>query len=824
MPTARFRHALLTCASVVLLMTLPALLLATRGNAIAVVAHCDPSLEGTNGYAFWNGGTGPWYHTSGPGNWTNDNDGANPDADGLPDQDDIVCIVEPGSVVSFDTTGANVVGVVVGDGNAAQEERLTMGGASIGTSQGGQSGFVDIRMSGVIDLSPGGITGATLVAPTITNAGTINAGGVNSSARTIDTRQFGGSGPSNLNNSGTINVTSDLFLQGTLTNTSTGQINTSTATGTLRTASDHTFNMNGGTVTNNAGLAIFGTYNQTGGTITGAIPVEFQSGANFDLSGGGTGAFAAHNGQTTMHGGPSAGKSLAIQARANSAAVRILADEINNGTIVLTSTQAAGQESAMQLIGHKLTNNGILRTEAGLGGSRRFTDNGEVVNGSGGSFEVLGDTLLIGQLSVTGGTVSVASSRTLEVAQGTTLSGGTLSGSGTVTGDVNNLGGTVAPGTSPGKLTLANDYTQGAGGTLRAELAGTTAGGGYDQLAVNGTANLGGTLHVVSTGFVPADGATFDVVVAAIRNNEFASKTGDAAGDDRQYVLGYTTTAARLTVGPAADADSDGSRDSLDCDDANANIKPGATEIPGNDVDENCDGVKAPVPDGDGDGVPDSSDTCPAVKGTLANGCNPDPTPTDADGDGVPDATDPEPNNPNVPGPGGGTNSNDTLTGTAAGEKICGLLGNDVIKAEAGNDTVFGDICDVKAKPIVGTQAGAGGNDTLNGGAGNDTVYGAAGNDKLFGDAGNDKLFGGDGNDQLSGGAGKDTLDGGKGNDKLTPGADTNVVKGGTGDDTVNAKNGKKDTIDCGAGRKDSASVDRADKTKGCEKVKRAKK
>jgi len=40
----------------------------------------------------------------------------------------------------------------------------------------------------------------------------------------------------------------------------------------------------------------------------------------------------------------------------------------------------------------------------------------------------------------------------------------------------------------------------------------------------------------------------------------------------------------------------------------------------------------------------------------------------------------------------------------------------------------------------------------------------------------------------------------------------------------VNAKNGKKDTIDCGAGKKDSASVDRIDKVKGCEKVKRAKK
>jgi hypothetical protein len=32
------------------------------------------------------------------------------------------------------------------------------------------------------------------------------------------------------------------------------------------------------------------------------------------------------------------------------------------------------------------------------------------------------------------------------------------------------------------------------------------------------------------------------------------------------------------------------------------------------------------------------------------------------------------------------------------------------------------------------------------------------------------------------------------------------------------------ETIDCGSGRKDVASVDKRDKVKGCEKVKRAKK
>jgi hypothetical protein len=39
-------------------------------------------------------------------------------------------------------------------------------------------------------------------------------------------------------------------------------------------------------------------------------------------------------------------------------------------------------------------------------------------------------------------------------------------------------------------------------------------------------------------------------------------------------------------------------------------------------------------PDGDSDGVPDASDSCPATKGTQADGCRP-PVQTDPDGDGV---------------------------------------------------------------------------------------------------------------------------------------------------------------------------------------------
>ncbi|HET9174554.1 MAG TPA: hypothetical protein VFN56_04745 [Candidatus Saccharimonadales bacterium] len=97
--------------------------------------------------------------------------------------------------------------------------------------------------------------------------------------------------------------------------------------------------------------------------------------------------------------------------------------------------------------------------------------------------------------------------------------GGTLKGNGTVGALFVYKDGIVAPGHSPGCLTINGDYTQ--YGTYQAEIGGTTACTGYDQLIVNGNVTLSdgqtppmlGTLQLsLVNNFKPQVGQTFEII------------------------------------------------------------------------------------------------------------------------------------------------------------------------------------------------------------------------------------------------------------------------------------------------------------------------
>jgi hypothetical protein len=90
--------------------------------------------------------------------------------------------------------------------------------------------------------------------------------------------------------------------------------------------------------------------------------------------------------------------------------------------------------------------------------------------------------------------------------------GGIFSGTGTLVGVLNQYGGKVAPGMSPGCLTMS-DYNA-TGGTLSIEIGGQTACTQYDQLKVSTSVSLTNVALEVATygGFAPVAGQKYTII------------------------------------------------------------------------------------------------------------------------------------------------------------------------------------------------------------------------------------------------------------------------------------------------------------------------
>lgn len=99
----------------------------------------------------------------------------------------------------------------------------------------------------------------------------------------------------------------------------------------------------------------------------------------------------------------------------------------------------------------------------------------------------------------------------------TIQSGGTLGGTGTVSGSVNvAAGASVAPGLVPGASILnVGSTTMAAGNDLHIDLNSATAGTGYDQLNVTGSVSLAGVDLLLSGSYVPGFTDVFTIVQAS---------------------------------------------------------------------------------------------------------------------------------------------------------------------------------------------------------------------------------------------------------------------------------------------------------------------
>jgi hypothetical protein len=179
----------------------------------------------------------------------------------------------------------------------------------------------------------------------------------------------------------------------------------------------------------------------------------------------------------------------------------------------------------------------------GNSGAQTFTN---VISGAGAVLASAGTTTLSAPNTYTGGTVitggKIIVSNTLGSATGTgpvvVGSGGVLGGSGTITGPlVLNTGATVAPGNSPGTLTVgATTFSSGATFAFDINDANGSAGTSWDVLKITGPLTVSATtaspfiINLVSLDFGNQGGllSNFDPMQAYAW--QFVSTTGGIAG------------------------------------------------------------------------------------------------------------------------------------------------------------------------------------------------------------------------------------------------------------------------------------------------------
>jgi hypothetical protein len=281
--------------------------------------------------------------------------------------------------------------------------------------------------------------------------------------------------------------------------------------------------------TNNGSLSI-----QAGGA------ANFQGGAFTNLStgtlAGGTyvigGTFQFDEGSGAINR-IAAGTNLTLDAQ-NGGVYQVLSG--NNNALAnltgnagnLTLTNGAVFNTDTTSTGGTFTNSGTITT-AGTG-SNQFNITGNIFNTSAGAVNLSGPG---DQMTATGqfmnaGMVMIGNGDLLSAVDYTQtagittidaggelttglfdLQGGTLTGGGTLNGDLTVDGGTFSPG-DPQSIDVTGNYEQTAAGILDFDLAGTDS---YDHVQVGGTVSLDGTLEVtLEQGFDANIGTVFDVI------------------------------------------------------------------------------------------------------------------------------------------------------------------------------------------------------------------------------------------------------------------------------------------------------------------------
>jgi len=401
---------------------------------------------------------------------------------------------------------------------------------------------------------------------TVRNGALTVTGGISHTSATMTVGNSSGDNASlNISGTGTVSNTSGFIGNDTGSN---GTVTVSGGTWAnsnflfVGNSGDGTLNLSGGTVSNTRGLI----GNDTGSN--GTVTVSGGNWTNSDqlfVGNAGTGSLSVSNGTVSNTSGR-IGNSIG-----SNGTVTVSGGNWTNSDFLLVGNRGTGSLSVSGgtvsatsvRMGERAGSTGTLNI--GTGGTAGTLSTDSVRGGLGtavvnfnhtgnltfnpileGSLTVnklaAGTTTLTAENTYTGGTTvsagTLLANNTVGSATGTGLvsvaSGATLGGNGTIGGSVNvDSGGIFSPGNNTGILTVG-PLTLQSGSTTRMEINGTTPGTGHDQIWVNGSATLNGTLDLLF-GFVPVVGNSFTLIQA----NSFTLAGNAATGfSDIQTNLG----------------------------------------------------------------------------------------------------------------------------------------------------------------------------------------------------------------------------------------------------------------------------------------------
>ena len=344
-----------------------------------------------------------------------------------------------------------------------------------------------------------------------------------------------------------LNVYNTLTNSGTLTNSRTLVVGLGTLT-------------NSGTLYNSGMLYNFGALNNSGtvynsGTLTG--PVN-NLGVFFNEHVGTLNQSVSNSGTLTNSGTWNASDGIDNYRVINNYGMLTYEGLFNRAGATLNNyggMNNSGFYSFLVNLGGTINNYGAIDN------SKLFSNNFGTINNYGqidnaGTLVIASGASLVNDNSFGIGTYTQSAGSTVvdglfSSSTAIQIDGGTLSGSGTIQGDVA-MGGTLNPGDSPGKLNIQGNYTQLSGGTFFAELAGLAPGTQYDQLAVTGAVALDGTLRVVLlNGLVVDLGDSFVLMTYGSESGQFSTRHLALLPVGEMWHLSYNTNDLTLTAVPS---------------------------------------------------------------------------------------------------------------------------------------------------------------------------------------------------------------------------------------------------------------------------------